>query len=238
MRKIFRSFCIAIAVSSATVLPAQADIYVSPNGDDSNPGTQAQPVKSLERARDLARGMNQAMTGDVTVWLAGGTYRLAEPLALEAKDSGSGGHDVIYAAMEGQTPVISGGARVTGWKLADAGKNLWSAPAPAGLKNTRQLYVNGVRAWRTQGRLPVKLTETKTGYVADSPVMASWRNPSDIEFVYTGGNEIWSERSSGLGAWTEPRCPVASIDGATITMAEPCWDNSTKRVPLPPGSGF
>ena len=238
MKKIFHAVSVFIVVSSAQILSAQADVYVSPNGDDTNSGTQAQPVKSLEHARDLVRGMNQSMAGNLTVWLAGGTYRLAESLVLEAKDSGTGGHDVIYAAMDGQAPVISGGVQVTGWKLVDAGKNLWSAPAPAGLKNTRQLYVNGVRALRTQGRLPVKLTETKTGYTADSPVMASWRNPGDIEFVYTGGNDIWSERSSGLGPWTEPRCPVASIDGTTITMAEPCWDNSTKRVPLPPDVGF
>jgi len=141
---------------------------------------------------------------------------------------------VIYAAVSGQSPVISGGLQVTGWKLLDADKNLWSAPVPTGFKNTRQLYVNGVRADRTRGRLPVTLTKTNTGYTADSPLMAGWRNPSDMEFVYTGGNSIWSEHSEGLGDWTEPRCPVAKIEGTVITMAEPCWDNSTKRVDLPP----
>ena len=29
---------------------------------------------------------------------------------------------------------------------------------------------------------------------------------------------------------TEPICPVASIQGTTITMAQPCWNNSTERV--------
>ncbi|HEY0808263.1 MAG TPA: right-handed parallel beta-helix repeat-containing protein, partial [Pseudonocardiaceae bacterium] len=47
------------------------------------------------------------------------------------------------------------------------------------------------------------------------------------EFVYRGG----------LGKWTEPRCPVASITSTTITMAQPCWDNSTKRVMRTDGSG-
>src|SRR5581483_10898798 len=168
----------------------------------------------------------------------GGTYRLSEPLVLDAQDSGNGGHNIIYAAVEGQKPIISGGVQVTGWKLADAKRNLWSAPAPAELQNTRQLYVNGVRAYRTQGRLPVKLTETKTGYTADSPVIANWKNPGDIEFVYTGGNAIWSEKSWGLGPWTEPRCPVEKIDGTNIIMAQPCWDNSTKRVSMPPEPGF
>ena len=238
MKKNFAVIGAVIAFSSSQVLWAQSELFVSPTGDDANPGTQARPIRTLEHARDLVQGMNQNMTGDITVWLAGGTYPLTSPLTLDAKDSGTGGHNVIYAASPGQQPIISGGVPVTGWKLVDAGKNLWSASAPAGLKNTRQLYVNGVRALRTQGRLPVKLTETATGYTASSDVMASWRNPSDIEFVYTGGNELWSERSSGLGAWTEPRCPIASVSGTTITMAQPCWDNSTKRVMLPPDSGF
>jgi len=66
--------------------------------------------------------------------------------------------------------------------------------------------------------------------------MASGKNPTGIEFVYTGGNSIWSEHSEGLGSWTEPRCPIASIQGTTITMAQPCWDNSTNRVMLPNGA--
>lgn len=58
--------------------------------------------------------------------------------------------------------------------------------------------------------------------------MDGWGTP---EFVYTGGEPYWSLSTGGLGAWTEPRCPVASISGTTITMAEPCWDNSTERAP-------
>jgi hypothetical protein len=56
---------------------------------------------------------------------------------------------------------ISGGVQVTGWKQADAKKNLWSAPAPSVLKNTRQLYVNELRAQRARGVLPVTLTQTQ-----------------------------------------------------------------------------
>ena len=213
---------------------AFAQIYVSPSGDDRNSGAQGSPVRTLERARDLIRGRNQSMTGDLTVQLAPGVYRLSHPLVLDARDSGTGGHNVIYKSTGGFA-VVSGGLRLTGWKLVDRSRNLWSAPAPAGLDNTRQLYVNGVRALRARGRLPVTVTPTDAGYTASSDAMARWRNPGAIEFVYTGGNSIWSEHSEGLGSWTEPRCPVASISGTTITMAQPCWDNSTKRVMLPNG---
>ncbi len=213
-------------------------VYISPGGDDQNPGTRLQPFRSLERARDWARSRNQNQSADLTIYLEGGTYRLAKPLVLTAQDSGNAGHNIIYAASPGQHPVVVGGIRITGWTLADKSLHLWSAPAPGGFTYTRQLYVNDVRADRTRGRLPVKLTQTQTGYLADSAVMAGWRNASDLEFVYTGGNALWSEPSAGLGAWTEPRCPVLSIVGVAITMAQPCWDNSTRRLMLPASSGF
>ncbi len=228
----------AALVLAPCVLQADQAVYVSPSGSDSNPGTPQKPIQTLQHARDLVRSVNARMAGDIIVYLMGGTYRLSQPLALEPADSGQNGHNIIYAAVQGQHPVISGGLQVTGWKLIDPSKNLWSAPAPAGLVNSRQLYVNGVRAPRARGFLPVTVTETDTGYTASAPAMDGWRNPSDMEFIYTGGNSLWGFRSVALGAWTEPRCPVGSIDGTTITMAQPCWDNSTKRVMLPKDSKF
>ncbi len=227
---------LAGALLSSQPLFSAAVFYVSPQGDDSNDATAAKPVRTLARARDLARSVSAV--ADINIRLDGGLFRLTEPLRLDARDSGRAGKNIIYSAVEGKHPVITGAVPVTGWKLADPARNLWSAPAPPGLKNTRQLFVDGVRAYRARGRLPVKLTQTASGYTADSPVLASWRNPSDIEFVYTGGNALWSERETALGGWTEPRCPIAAIDGATITMAQPCWDNSTRRVMLPRESGF
>lgn len=226
-------------VAGAAPAPSGAgsSIYVSPSGDDANPGTQDKPIKTLAHARDVARTVGKR-TADVTIYLTGGTYRLTEPLTLEAPDSGAAGHNIIYTAEQGQRPILSGAVQVTGWKLVDQARNLWSAPAPESLKNTRQLYVDGVRADRARGRSPVELTETPTGYTAGSDMLSHWRNPGDIEFVYTGGNALWSEKSEGLGPWTEPRCPVAKIEGSAITMAQPCWDNSTKRVMLPASSGF
>src|SRR5579859_5718787 len=152
-----------------------AQIYVSPSGDDRNAGAANSPVRTLERARDLVRSRNQSMSADVVVNLRPGLYRLERPLVLDARDSGSNGHYVIYQSeMNSSRPggadfaVISGGVRVTGWKLVDRARNLWSASAPAELKDTRQLYVDGVRASRARGRLPVEVTPTATGYTASS----------------------------------------------------------------------
>lgn len=209
------------------ILPlASAQVYVSPRGNDHSNGTAAHPVLTLQRAVALSRAF-----GEHHIVLDGGTYRLTVPLHLTAADAG-----LSFSTAPGERPILSGGVRITGWREVNARENLWAAPVPRSVKNSRQLYINGLRATRARGRVPVALTETPTGYTASADTMAAWKNPSDIEFVYTGGNSIWSEQSEGLGSWTQPRCPIASISGTTITMAQPCWNNSTKRVMLPNGS--
>jgi hypothetical protein len=220
-----RFSCLIIAPALLCTISASAQIYVSPKGDDSAAGTAKHPVRTLAHARDLARAQKQN-----EILLAGGTYRLTQPLALTQEDSG-----ISFSASTSARPILSGGVQITGWKLADAKRNLWKAHTPAVLTNSRQLYINGVRAQRARGPVPVALQMTSTGYTASDATMSHWKNIFDIEFVYTGGNAIWNTPSEGLGSWTQPRCPIASIDGTTITMAQPCWDNSTKRVMLPSG---
>lgn len=227
--------CCLVLGAALLAIPCFAQIHVSPTGDDANAGTQARPVQTLQHAVALARRQEARMAGDVTIELAGGTYRLTQPLTLTPDDSGRNGHNLIFAARAGTHPVVSGGMQIMGWKKVEAAKNIWAAPVPSTVVASRQLYVDGVRATRTRGRLPVELTMTVTGYTAAGATMAAWKHPSELEFVYTGGNGLWSEPSVGLGSWTEPRCPVAGIEGTTITMAQPCWNNSTRRVMLPPG---
>ena len=175
------TWALGVTLFFAGIVHAE-DIYVSPSGDDASAGTKDKPIRTIEHARDLVRARNQNMSGDITVYLDGGQYRVAQPLVLEAADSGMNNHDVIYAAIPGQQVIISGGIQVTGWKQTDASKNLWSAPLPAGLKYTRQLYVDGVRAQRAGDLLPVALTEQRNGpaYTAASDLMTPWRNPSEI----------------------------------------------------------
>jgi hypothetical protein len=211
----------AVGAPTAAGAATQATVYVSPGGDDAHGGTSpGLAVRTLGRAQQLVRALNRDMTGDIRVELAGGTYQLTAPLALDAADSGTGGHNVVWTAAPGARPVVSGGVPITGWTKAG---NAWSAKVPAGL-NTRQLYVNGVRASRARGAAPVGLTWTATGYTASGGAMSAWRNVGDLEFVYTGG----------IGAWTEIRCSVGRIaTNGTITMGQPCWNNSNQRYIKP-----
>src|SRR5581483_3550769 len=159
------------------------------------------------------------MRTDITISLAPGTYRLTSPLALGPQDSGFNGHSVIWSGPAGKPAIVAGSRKIVGWRSMGGSLGIWRAAVPSG-SNFRQLYVNGQRASLASGPVPVQLTETSTGYRASSSIMAKWRNPSDIDFVYT----------AQLGLMVEPICPVGSIHGATIQMAQPCWGNSNERT--------
>lgn len=204
---------------SAGASPSGIWIYVAPGGNDGNPGTRARPLRTLAAAQRVVRARNRNMTGNITVYLESGTYRLSAPLQLGPLDSGTNGHTVEWTSSPKVTAVISGSDRVSNWHLTNASKNIWAARVPVDA-NTRQIYVNGERASPAAGQSPVKLQRTWKGYVAASSVMAHWKDPKGIDFVYP----------SQLGYFSEPICPVASIKGKIITMAQPCWDNSNYRV--------
>ena len=120
-----------------------AELYVSPDGSDSNDGSASSPLKSLTGARDAVRKINGSMTGDIIVWLHGGTYRQTEAVTFGTQDSGQNGGRIIYRAVEGETPVISGAQAVTGWtKYND---KLYCAPLDRDYK-LRNFYVNDHRA--------------------------------------------------------------------------------------------
>jgi hypothetical protein len=212
LTRILALSCLVTLAASAAAQAATTTFYVSPTGRDSNPGTNARPFRTLDRARDAARKVRRPLHGDVDVRLLAGTYRLTRALTLQPADSGGNGYDVVYEAAPGAHPLISGGRRIMGWTLFDRSRGIYRARA-RGL-NTRQLYVDGRRAVRAQSTLdPSGFTKTATGYTATNTAMASWRNPSDIEVLSN-----WR--------WKSFRCPVASIAGNRITMAQPCWHNA------------
>jgi hypothetical protein len=204
-------------LASASQHGPQAQIlYVSPGGQGTS--CSAQLPCDVAHAQTQVRLLDRNMAADIVVQLTGGTYRLDAPLNLTSDDSGTNGHKVIWQAAAGTHPVLSGGRQITGWHLTDPARGVWAADV-AGSLQTRQLYVNGMRAPIAQGPPPAALTRAPGGFTAADDSYAHLRNPANMEFVFTGGN----------GAWTESRCGVSSVSGTQITMSQPCWDNVTNR---------
>ncbi|WP_327690774.1 RICIN domain-containing protein [Streptomyces sp. NBC_00461] len=136
-----------LLTSLATPTPAsaatQATYYVAPDGSDTNAGTITAPFKTLQHARDVVRTVNSNMTGDINVFLRGGNYPVSSTINFTPADSGTNGHQVVYAAYQNEKPVLNGGVPVTGW-TQDSG-NIWKATLSRDNK-LRTLYVNGKRA--------------------------------------------------------------------------------------------
>jgi hypothetical protein len=87
------------------------DLFVSPSGSDQADGSREHPFATLARARDAARSLPKE--GGITIWVAGGDYLFGEQLKLTAEDSGKPGHPVIWRALDGQTPRLLGGRRLS-----------------------------------------------------------------------------------------------------------------------------
>ena len=208
----------------ATVAPLNAAVaapstggetyYAAPHGQQAGACEETHPC-SIERVQELARQGAVEGEGDVTVILADGTYRITEPLEFGPEDGGTDGHTVQWSAAPEAHPVITGATEISGWSEHDDG--IFVADTEPGL-DSRQLYVNGTMAPRASMLVDSSdLTVTPTGMTIENPDLASL---SDLP--NQGRIEL-----QALGDFTNRYSPVESIDGTTVTMAQPAWDNNT-----------
>ena len=68
---------LALVCGLTTPSRAASALYVSPQGNDTNPGTREKPLLSLEGARDAIRNLRKegaVPDGGITVWIGAGTY--------------------------------------------------------------------------------------------------------------------------------------------------------------------
>lgn len=161
---IFTFTLFPIAASAAT----QATYYVSPTGSDSNPGTLAAPFQTITKARDAVRIINSNMTGDIYIYLRGGNYSITSTVTFGPQDSGTNGYRIYYQAYPGETPVLNGATKVTGWTQHSG--NIYKAALNRSTK-LRNLYVNDQRASMTS-----KTVTARGGYGTYSVTagQASW----------------------------------------------------------------
>jgi len=132
---------------------SKADFYVSPDGDDSNPGTEKRPFATLKRAQEAVRKLKKKKKkGAIIVLVREGTYYLKEPLVFGPEDSGTKEQPIIYAAYPGEKPTISGGKKLAcDWKPYRDGIMMCELPeVKEGKLSFTQLFVNGKRQVRAR----------------------------------------------------------------------------------------
>ena len=148
--------------------PTQATYYVSPSGSDANPGSLSAPFLTVTKARDVVRTINSSMTADIVVYLRGGNYPVASTISFAPQDSGTNGHRIVYQAYPGETAVLNGATKVTGWTVSSG--SIYKAALGRSTK-LRNLYVNDVRASLTKKTVA---SQGGTGTYSVTSGQASW----------------------------------------------------------------
>ena len=126
------------------------------------------PFLTVTKARDVVRTVNSNMTADIVVSLRGGNYPVASTIAFGPQDSGSNGHRIIYQAYPGETPVLNGATKVTGWTVSSG--SIYKAALARSTK-LRNLYVNDARASLTRKTVT---SQGGTGTYSVTSGQASW----------------------------------------------------------------
>jgi hypothetical protein len=88
---------LALPVTEASAAPTT--LIVATNGSDSAPGTLAQPLRTVQRAVDLAK------PGD-TIAVRGGTYALTDNITITS--SGTASQPIALGAYQGERVVVDG----------------------------------------------------------------------------------------------------------------------------------
>ncbi|MDY7109961.1 MAG: right-handed parallel beta-helix repeat-containing protein [Planctomycetota bacterium] len=223
----------------AAPAPAAA-FFVSPAGDDAWSGTAADPARdgsdgpfaTLERARAAVRELLADGPPDrpIVVALRGGFYELARPIVFTPDDSGAPRAPVSYRAYRGEQPILSGGRRLGGWRIARDGRWRLTLPRAADREWTfSQLWVDDQRRFRP--RLPARGYRRIAGEIGPSEAAAgrghdrfrfaegeidpNWHNLDDVELL---AFHIWSASRMRI-AEIDPVDHIVTFTAPTRTMS-------------------
>ncbi|MDO4575564.1 MAG: right-handed parallel beta-helix repeat-containing protein [Planctomycetia bacterium] len=146
MLKKLGAFVLACLCSTAVLA---LDIHVSPQGNDDHPGTEAAPVRTLDKAREKNRASRQENPNEpVNIYLHDGIYAIRTTFSFGKLDSGTPEAPLTIAAWKDACPKLVGGVVVKGWtKTTFNGNALFVADLkPLDVTSKfHQIYLNGSR---------------------------------------------------------------------------------------------
>ncbi len=131
------------------------------------------------------------------VSIRGGTYSLRETLVFSLEDSAPNGGSITYAAYPHETPILSSGVPIRGWRRlsenppelpAAARGKVWVADLPAGLERVFSLYdgLERLPRARTQGFTPpefVKANQPLDQFRFPAGAMKNWPDLKEAELL-------------------------------------------------------
>ena len=121
----------------STSLFAQTSLYLAPKGNDAGQGTKSKPFASLGMAVAEAR----KISGNVDIYLTGGTYYLDQPVVFTSEDSRKENEKLTIKSFDNQKVIISG-SKILNLKWKTYKNGIWQAKVSQDLIFD-QLFVNG-----------------------------------------------------------------------------------------------
>ena len=235
-------------------LPQPAvSFFVSPKGNDANPGTFEKPFATLERARDSVRGQkNKGVlpSGGATVYLRGGTYAVTNTFVLSDVDSGSFGAPVVYRAWQSEKPVLDGGFRVRGFKKVSDPAILARLPPEARASvRVADLKAQGFTAFDTQKSYGYGFDNqtVRELYQDGKPLpIARWPNTGTLKIgeVLDTTNHVFACKTERMERWAGASDMMANgywlylWAGCTVPVADLDPAAGTIRLKEKPGYGM
>ncbi len=208
MRRFFLCLLVPILLSSWTPI----DFYVSPTGNDANPGSKEKPFNTLHKAKQAVRENRISQPNEnITVWIDDGKYIMKEPLVFNPADAGSTTSLVQYKAIKNAHPLISGGVEIKGWQKTEDG--IWVAKLPEEVikKEFRELFINddrGIRAKHPNDgymRVAKSGIDKRTSFQFNAGDFPLPRKATQTELLF-------------LHDWSISRIPVKKIDSANSVL--------------------
>ena len=177
-----------------------SEFYVSPSGNDSNPGTKSKPFLSFSKASGAVAELisNGAENQEIHVYFRGGTYNFDQSVVLKAGEFGKGNNKVIFSAYNDEKPVFSSGIILNGWnKLTDnppflpetARGKVWvtSIPKKGSGKPTRFLCTDSVPLVNAVSSAVFSTEPDEMNKLEDDFMGANYEYPEKFSyFVYPG----------------------------------------------------
>lgn len=117
--------------SGPAVASGVPTFYVSPDGDDAGPGSEAAPFRTVQRGVNATRAARAPGTGPAAVILRAGVHILGSTIALDSRDDG-----LAVSNYPGEAAWVSGGAPLEGLAFSPVdvvpgGANVYSAHVPS-----------------------------------------------------------------------------------------------------------
>jgi len=226
-------------VVSLTACDDETDIYVSPGGDDANPGTKDLPLATLNGAKIHVRELKSSTEGNINVWFRGGNYDLDETVVFGLEDAGKGESMITYQAYPNEKPIFTSDVMLKGWKKLDtllsalperALGNVWVADVPKKEERAWHFYTlydaNGrLPRARSKGFIPevapILLTDTFDRDQLYYPLgtLKNWSNLEDVE-VIVRPHQGWVMNILSLESVDEKRMVATTVFPATYIMDE------------------